>query len=109
MGYRVDLLVERAVVVELKTVSKLLPVHEAQLLSYLRLGNFPSWAPHQLPRGGLKDGIKRMVNLFPEPSGFSVTSATSGGKNALKRFNVPTRAVESTDSPIFSRSRPPVR
>jgi len=109
LGYRVDLLVERAVVVELKTVSKLLPVHEAQLLSYLRLGNFRAGLLINFHAARLKDGIKRMVNLFPEASGFSVTSATSGGKNALKRFNVPTRAVESTDSPIFSRSRPPVR
>src|SRR5690349_16740795 len=37
VGYRLDLLVEDAVVVELKTVAKLLPIHEAQLLSYLRL------------------------------------------------------------------------
>jgi len=40
LGYRIDLLVEKSVVVELKTVTKLLPVHEAQLLSYLKLGNF---------------------------------------------------------------------
>lgn len=38
-GYRLDLLVEDAVIVELKTVRELLPVHQAQLLSYLRLGN----------------------------------------------------------------------
>lgn len=37
VGYRLDLLVENAVIVELKTVTKLLPVHQAQLLSYLRL------------------------------------------------------------------------
>lgn len=37
VGYRLDLLVENAVIVELKTVTELLPVHQAQLLSYLRL------------------------------------------------------------------------
>src|SRR3954469_23069158 len=37
VGYRLDLLVEDVVIVELKTVVKLMPVHEAQLLSYLRL------------------------------------------------------------------------
>jgi len=36
-GYRIDVVVEEAVVVELKTVERLLPVHEAQLLTYLRL------------------------------------------------------------------------
>ncbi|HEV8496081.1 MAG TPA: GxxExxY protein [Gemmatimonadaceae bacterium] len=62
VGYRVDLLVEEAVIVELKSVAKLLPIHEAQLLSYLKLSgcrvglliNF------HVPR--LRDGIKRMVN-----------------------------------------------
>jgi GxxExxY protein len=37
IGYRLDLLVEDSIIVELKTVRKLLPVHQAQLLSYLRL------------------------------------------------------------------------
>jgi len=36
-GYRIDLLVENSVIVELKTVEKLLPVHQSQLLSYLKL------------------------------------------------------------------------
>lgn len=60
-GYRLDLLVADSVIVELKTVSRLLPVHQAQLLSYLRLSkravglliNFHVWR--------LRDGIKRMV------------------------------------------------
>jgi GxxExxY protein len=39
-GYRLDLLIENIVVVELKTVPAILPVHRAQLLSYLRLGGF---------------------------------------------------------------------
>jgi len=41
VGYRLDLLVEREVVVELKAVTKVLPIHHAQLLSYLRLGGYP--------------------------------------------------------------------
>ena len=39
-GYRIDILVEDVLVVEVKAVEKLLPIHEAQLLTYLRLGNF---------------------------------------------------------------------
>ena len=62
VGYRVDLLVERALLVEIKAVSKIQPIHEAQLLSYLKLGGF--WAGllinFHVPR--LKDGIKRFVN-----------------------------------------------
>jgi GxxExxY protein len=61
-GYRIDLLVHGAVIVELKTVSKLLPIHEAQLLSYLRLSGhrLGLLINFHVPR--LRDGIKRMVN-----------------------------------------------
>ena len=65
LGYRIDLLVERSVVVELKTVSKLVPVHEAQLLSYLRLGDFRAGLLINFHTARLKDGIRRMVNAFP--------------------------------------------
>ena len=40
-GYRLDLLVEELVVVEIKSVDRLLPIHTAQVLTYLRLGGFP--------------------------------------------------------------------
>lgn len=62
LGYRLDLLIERSVVVELKTVTKLLRVHEAQLLSYLKLGNFQAGLLINFHAARLKDGIKRMVN-----------------------------------------------
>lgn len=62
VGYRIDLLVEDLVVVELKTVSKLVPVHEAQLLSYLKLGHFPAGLLINFHAARLKDGIKRMIN-----------------------------------------------
>jgi GxxExxY protein len=61
-GYRIDLLVEDSVVVELKTVSKLVRVHEAQLLSYLKLGSFRAGLLINFHEARLKDGIKRMVN-----------------------------------------------
>jgi GxxExxY protein len=61
-GYRLDLLVEDAVIVENKTVEKVLPIHEAQLLTYLKLkdcklGYLINWNVTLV-----KDGIKRMVN-----------------------------------------------
>lgn len=62
VGYRLDLLVEHTVVVEVKTVSKLLPVHEAQLLSYLRLGGFHVGLLLNFHSAHMRDGIKRMVN-----------------------------------------------
>jgi GxxExxY protein len=61
-GYRLDMLVEDCVIVENKAVQRLLPVHEAQLLTYLklhdrRLGYLLNW---NVPL--MKQGIKRMVN-----------------------------------------------
>lgn len=60
--YRMDLLVERAVVVELKAVAKLHPVHSAQLLSYLRLSNLRLGLLLNFHEVHLKDGIKRVAN-----------------------------------------------
>ena len=62
IGYRIDLLVEQQVVVELKTVRKLLPVHDAQLLSYLKLGSYRAGLLINFHVPHLRHGIKRMVN-----------------------------------------------
>jgi GxxExxY protein len=62
LGYRLDLLVEGLVVVELKTVAKLLPIHDAQLLSYLRLGGYRVGLLINFHVPRLKDGIRRLVN-----------------------------------------------
>ena len=60
-GYRIDLLVESALVVELKAVAKLLPLHEAQLLSYVRLGRYRTGLLINFHVERLKDGIRRRV------------------------------------------------
>lgn len=62
VGYRIDMLVDDSVVVELKTVKKVLRVHEAQLLSYLRLGGFRVGLLINFHVDRLKDGIRRMIN-----------------------------------------------
>jgi GxxExxY protein len=61
-GYRIDMLVEDCVIIENKTVEQLLPIHQAQLLTYLklrdcRLGFLLNWNVSLI-----KHGIKRMVN-----------------------------------------------
>ena len=61
-GYRIDLLVEDQVVVELKSVEKLLPIHEAQLLSYLKLAEKRVGLLINFNVRVLKDGIKRLRN-----------------------------------------------
>ena len=61
-GYRVDLLVEDLVVVETKSVAKLLPLHQAQLLAYLKLSRRPVGLLINFNVPHLREGIKRMVN-----------------------------------------------
>ena len=76
-GYRIDFLVENCVIVELKAVEKLLPLHTAQLLSYLKLSgrrvglliNFN--VPH------LRQGIKRIVNGYSPENDLSPVSPVS--------------------------------
>ncbi len=62
IGYRIDLLVENLVIVEVKCVEKIHPVHEAQLLSYLRLSGKNVGLLINFHVAHLKDGIKRMVD-----------------------------------------------
>ena len=61
-GYRVDLLVADRVVVELKALEAILPVHRAQLLSYLRLGGFKLGYLLNFNVARMRDGIVRLVN-----------------------------------------------
>lgn len=63
-GYRLDLLVEKQVIVELKTVAALAPIHEAQLLSYLKLSGCKVGLLMNFNSQLLKDGVKRIVNDF---------------------------------------------
>ena len=64
IAYRIDLLVEDVVIVELKAVTHVLPVHEAQLLSYLRLSHVRIGFLLNFHVARMKEGIKRMVNGF---------------------------------------------
>ena len=59
--YRLDMLVDDVVIVELKTVEKILPVHEAQLLSYLRLSGREVGLLINFRVARVRDGIKRLV------------------------------------------------
>ena len=61
-GYRIDLLVEELVIVGLKSVAEVIPLHEAQLLTYLKLSDRKVGLLISFNVTLLKDGIKRMVN-----------------------------------------------
>jgi GxxExxY protein len=75
-GYRMVLLVEDSIIVEIKAVEQLAPIHEAQLLSYLRLSNKPVGLLLNFHVRVLKEGLKRMVNQFPD-SALSAYSAVN--------------------------------
>jgi GxxExxY protein len=60
-GYRIDLLVEDRVVVEIKAVESLLPIHQAQLLSYLKLSGRRVGLLLNFHASTIKAGLKRMV------------------------------------------------
>jgi GxxExxY protein len=61
-GYRMDLLAEEQVVVELKSVEKILPIHEAQLITYLKLSNKKIGLLINFNVLHLRDGITRRAN-----------------------------------------------
>ncbi len=60
-GYRIDLLVEEKVVIELKTVERFTDVHLAQVLTYLKLGNYKLGLLLNFHTTVLKNGIKRII------------------------------------------------
>jgi GxxExxY protein len=70
-GYRMDLVVADTVVVELKTVDRLLPIHDAQLLTYLKLYHRQIGLLLNFNVPVLKDGIKRIVNNYRPSSATS--------------------------------------
>jgi GxxExxY protein len=61
-GYRIDLLVERAIIVEVKSVEKLMPLHTAQLLTYLRLAGLETGLLINFNVAHLRDWVKRVSN-----------------------------------------------
>lgn len=61
-GFRIDLLVENSVVVELKTVDQLAPIHEAQLITYLKLSGHRIGLLINFNVPLLKHGVKRLVH-----------------------------------------------
>ena len=76
-GLRLDLVVAKAIVVEIKSVAGLLPVHSAQLLTYLKLGGYPVGLLLNFNVPHLKQGIKRLAATRTPPSAPSAPSLHS--------------------------------
>jgi GxxExxY protein len=73
-GYRLDIVVENAIILEVKAIEQLAPIHDAQLLSYLRISGMKVGLLLNFHARVLKNGLKRIVNEFPD-SAFSASSA----------------------------------
>jgi GxxExxY protein len=61
LGFRADFIIENQVILELKTVEKIMPIHEAQLLSYMKLSNIQLGLLLNFQSTLMKQGIKRMA------------------------------------------------
>jgi GxxExxY protein len=60
-GYKLDVVVENQVIIELKTVERLLPIHQAQLLTYMKLSGIRTGLLMNFHTPVLKDGIRRLI------------------------------------------------
>ena len=77
-AFRADLLVERSVIVEVKSVERLAPVHQKQLLTYLRLTDLRVGLLLNFGAETIKEGVKRVVNNFT-PSSSSLLRVNRAG------------------------------
>jgi GxxExxY protein len=75
-GYRIDLIVEGVIVVEIKSVATILPVHECQLQTYLRITGCPVGQLINFNVPVLKDGVKRRLNPLATVTGTEGTEIT---------------------------------
>ena len=74
-GFRLDILVENQLIIELKSVDELLPVHSAQLFTYLKLTGLHLGLLMNFNVQLMKNGIRRVVNELPEPDPLDVELA----------------------------------
>jgi hypothetical protein len=115
-GYRIDLLVENTVIVEIKCVEALLPIHKAQLLTYLRLANKALGLLLNFNVVHLREGIKRVLNnkyqraIAMEQSGTPNQNLCVLCSSVFQRFSAPTWGMRGGTAPemghvlIFRRS-----
>ena len=67
-GYRIDMVIENQIIIENKTVEQLLPIHEAQIMTYMKLSNIQIGFLINWNVRLIKNGIKRIVSNVPEPT-----------------------------------------
>ncbi|MDX6384202.1 MAG: hypothetical protein QOK48_1775 [Blastocatellia bacterium] len=87
-GYRVDIMVERRLILEIKSVEALTDIHLAQVLTYLRLANCRLALLMNFNVLHLRDGIRRVVNNYDDSAASANTSASSA-VNPISKFELP--------------------
>jgi GxxExxY protein len=92
-GFRLDLLVEEQVVVELKSVRRLAPVHARQVLTYLRLMDLRVGLLMNFGGATLVEGLRRLVNNHQRPS---ASPSASASPRAIKRIEPQGRRERAT-------------
>jgi GxxExxY protein len=60
-GYRLDIVIEKSVIIELKAIERLMPIHEAQLITYLKLSGIPTGLLLNFNTPVLREGIRRLT------------------------------------------------
>jgi len=106
-GYRMDLVVEDSIIVEIKAIDELLPIHSAQLITYLKSSGKPVGLLINFNVPVLKKGLKRFVNRYTGPAiapGNSAPSARLPGKNPD-----PQPSTESISPSLPPRNSPRLR
>ena len=106
-GYKMDLVVEDSVIVEIKSINDLLPIHSAQLLTYLKASGKPVGLLINFNVPILKKGLKRIVNHYAGPAiaaGDSAPSARHPGKSSN-----PEPSTESIFPTLPPRNSPRLR
>ena len=83
-GFRADLLVEHQVIVELKSVEQLAPVHSKQLLTYLKLANKPVGLLINFGAATLREGLRRIVNRLPASASSRLRLNQGAGSSASR-------------------------
>ncbi|HLV95863.1 MAG TPA: GxxExxY protein [Candidatus Acidoferrales bacterium] len=100
-GYRLDLVVEDSVVVEIKAVEHLVPIHDAQLFSYLRLSGKRAGLLINFHVRVLKNGLKRIVNEFPD----AARSTMSRGEGRIETLSQSYSPPRSRRTPRGEREK----
>jgi GxxExxY protein len=107
-GYRVDLVVENSVIVEIKAIENLIPIHSAQSLTYLKSLNKQVGLLINFNGSVLKHGLKRIVNRYEGPSLTPLDSAPSVIDDLTRRGGGAEADAEQT-SDATPRPSPPLR